>query len=131
LSTIYSLRHRKAAGKVYLGVGVTGVLEKDSKLTIAPVRRAPFDSPQPSNLSYLERVLVQHVEGIPRELDTTAAVALDQISILVACRESIELAAMINPGFVTAICWMSLGLPLRGKSSSHTGELPDEVAGNV
>jgi hypothetical protein len=54
-------------------------------------------------------VLVQYVEGIPRELDTTAAVALDQISILVACRESIELAAMINPRFVTAICWMSSG----------------------
>lgn len=34
---------------------------------------------------YLERVLVQHVQGIPGELGTTARVAVNQVGVLAAC----------------------------------------------
>lgn len=43
------------------------------------------------SFAYLERVLVQHVERVARELNASIAVALDQVRVLVAYIKHIEL----------------------------------------
>ena len=77
-------------------------------------------------VSYLERVLVQHIERVARELDTTVAVTLDQISVLVTCTDFLS-----QPAVHGQTGSLQLEIEVASEIRLLTGELPNEVAGNV
>lgn len=83
---------------------------------------------------YLEGVLVLQVQGVTRELRATAAVALDQIAVLVACLGYLESAGIRYEILADrGECEVSFFTPRLSAvvRRGHTGDLPDEVAGNV
>jgi hypothetical protein len=71
---------------------------------------------------YLVGVLVEHVEGVTGEPGTTTAVAVNQVRVLVTCteiRDELEFTKEHE----------NSQSELRGVG--HTGDLPDQIVGDV
>lgn len=84
--------------------------------------RAPLGSA--SGGSYLAGVHVGQVEGVAGELDTASCVALDQVGVVVAYYDT-----MLGAAFEWWPC-MSIS-PCHSGSVTRTGDLPDEIGGDV
>lgn len=80
--------------------------------------------PDRSGGSYLAGVLVGQVERVAGELDTTSCVALDQVGVVVAYYDT-----MLGAALEWCPC-LSISLRQTG-SVTRTGDLPDEIGGNV